>query len=40
MIALNNIHHIAEPIRIDEITQKVFTFIFDPDNLPTALYQK
>jgi glyoxylase I family protein len=31
---------IAEPIRIDEITQKAFTFIFDPDNLPIELYQK
>ena len=31
---------IAEPIRTDEITQKAFTFIFDPDNLPIELYQK
>lgn len=31
---------IAEPIRIDENTQKQFTFIVDPDNLPIELYQK
>ena len=31
---------VAEPIRIDEHTQKKFTFIFDPDNLPIELYQK
>ncbi len=31
---------IAEPIRIDEITNKHFTFIFDPDNLPIELYEK
>ena len=30
----------AEPIRTDEFTQKKFTFIFDPDNLPIELYQK
>jgi len=30
----------AEPIRTDEFTQKRFTFIFDPDNLPIELYQK
>ena len=31
---------IAEPTRIDEITGKRFTFIFDPDNLPVELYEK
>jgi glyoxylase I family protein len=31
---------IAEPIRIDEITGKQFTFIFDPDNQPVELYEK
>lgn len=31
---------IAEPYRIDEITGKRFTFIFDPDNLPVELYEK
>jgi glyoxylase I family protein len=30
----------AEPIRVDEITGKRFTFIFDPDNLPVELYEK
>lgn len=30
----------AEPIRTDGFTQKKFTFIFDPDNLPIELYQK
>lgn len=30
----------AEPIRVDEITGKQFTFIFDPDNLPIELYEK
>lgn len=31
---------IAEPVRIDEITGKPFTFIFDPDDLPIELYEK
>jgi glyoxylase I family protein len=31
---------VSEPVRIDEHTQKKFTFIFDPDNLPIELYQK
>ena len=30
----------AESVRVDGITQKKFTFIFDPDNLPIELYQK
>ncbi len=30
----------AEPIRLDEITNKHFTFIFDPDDLPIELYEK
>lgn len=30
----------AEPIRIDDITQRRFTFILDPDNLPIELYEK
>ena len=37
---LNEENIIAEPIRIDEITGKRFTFIFDPDNLPVELYEK
>jgi glyoxylase I family protein len=28
---------IAEPIRVDKIPGKQFTFIFDPDNLPVEL---
>jgi len=31
---------IAEPIRIDEFTQKRFTFIADPDDLPIEFYEK
>jgi len=30
----------AEPIRIDEITNKRFTFVFDPDHLPIEFYEK
>ncbi|WP_440881459.1 SMU1112c/YaeR family gloxylase I-like metalloprotein [Tenacibaculum sp. C7A-26P2] len=30
---------ITEPIRIDEYTNKKFTFFFDPDNLPIELYE-
>lgn len=33
-----NIHF--EPIRIDEFTQKKFTFFTDPDNLPIELYEE
>ena len=29
----------AEPIRIDEFTDKKFTFLNDPDNLPIELYE-
>lgn len=29
----------AEPIRIDEFTQKRFTFIADPDSLPIEFYE-
>lgn len=32
-----NIH--TEPIRIDEFTDKKFTFLNDPDNLPIELYE-
>jgi len=31
---------IAEPVRIDEIPGKRFTFIFDPDHLPVELYER
>ena len=30
----------VEPIRIDEITTKRFTFTSDPDNLPIEFYEK
>ncbi len=35
-------HHkiICEPIRIDETTNKRFTFFADPDDLPIELYEK
>lgn len=31
---------ICEPIRVDEITNKRFTFFADPDDLPIELYEK
>ena len=31
---------IIEPIRIDEYTNKKFTFLSDPDDLPIELYEK
>lgn len=34
----NNV--IAEPIRVDEFTNKRFTFIADPDDLPIEFYEK
>ena len=41
VIANLNSHRIEiEPIRIDEITGKRFTFIDDPDNLPIEFYEK
>jgi len=30
----------TEPIRIDEITNKKFTFFSDPDDLPIELYER
>jgi len=33
-------HIDVEPIRIDELTGKRFTFFADPDNLPLELYEK
>ena len=29
----------TEPIRVDEFTEKKFTFLSDPDNLPIELYE-
>lgn len=37
-LKINNVHF--EPIRIDEFTQKKFTFLYDPDDLPIELYEK
>ena len=37
---LKNKMVIAEPNRTDEFTNKRFTFIADPDNLPIELYEK
>ena len=31
---------VVEPIRIDEYTQKKFTFFSDPDELPLEIYEK
>ena len=31
---------IVEPIRVDETTDKRFTFFADPDNLPIELYER
>lgn len=36
---LNNKGVVAEPIRIDELTDKKFTFFNDPDNLPIEIYE-
>lgn len=30
----------TEPVRVDEVTKKRFTFFNDPDNLPIELYEK
>jgi glyoxylase I family protein len=37
---LNKKRVITEPIRIDEITGKRFTFFADPDGLPLELYER
>ncbi|MCV2886310.1 VOC family protein [Aestuariibacter sp. AA17] len=29
----------VEPVRVDELTQKAFTFFSDPDGLPLEIYQ-
>jgi glyoxylase I family protein len=34
-------HNVStEPVRVDEYTQKRFTFFSDPDNLPLELYEQ
>ncbi|MES2728243.1 MAG: VOC family protein [Bacteroidota bacterium] len=41
IIAHLQLHKIeVEPIRVDEYTNKKFTFIADPDGLPIEFYQK
>ncbi|RNL53360.1 SMU1112c/YaeR family gloxylase I-like metalloprotein [Pedobacter jejuensis] len=37
---LNDLEIETEPIRIDEITGKRFTFFTDPDGLPLELYEQ
>jgi glyoxylase I family protein len=37
---LNSQNIEVEPIRIDEITGKKFTFFKDPDNLPLEIYEQ
>lgn len=37
---LRNLGIDVEPIRIDELTGKTFTFFKDPDGLPLELYEK
>ena len=37
-LSLNNVE--TEPIRIDEITGKRFTFFADPDDLPLEFYER
>lgn len=37
--ALSEKNILAEPVRIDEYTNKKFTFIADPDNLPIEFYE-
>lgn len=37
---LNSKNIESEPIRIDEMTQKKFTFIADPDELPIEFYER
>lgn len=36
---LNEKNVVTEPIRVDEYTQKRFTFFSDPDGLPLELYE-
>ena len=39
VIELSKHNIIAEPVRIDEFTNKKFTFIADPDDLPVEFYE-
>ncbi|MBK1809070.1 VOC family protein [Clostridium sp. YIM B02505] len=40
VLELNEKGIVTEPIRIDEFTNKRFTFFEDPDNLPLEIYEK
>ena len=37
---LTQLNVMVEPIRVDEYTQKKFTFFEDPDGLPIELYEE
>ncbi len=39
VVELSKHNIIAEPVRIDEFTNKKFTFIADPDDLPVEFYE-
>ena len=40
VLKMNSLKISIEPIRIDEFTNKKFTFIADPDGLPIEFYEK
>ena len=40
VLKMNSLNIDIEPIRIDEFTNKKFTFIADPDGLPIEFYEK
>ena len=40
ILKLKSHNIITEPIRVDELTGKRFTFFADPDNLPLELYEQ
>lgn len=40
VLKMNSLNISIEPIRIDEFTDKKFTFIADPDGLPIEFYEK
>ena len=39
ILRLKELNVSTEPIRVDEVTQKRFTFFEDPDHLPLELYE-
>ena len=39
MTGIQNAGVFVEPIRVDELTGKRFTFFADPDGLPIELYE-